>query len=49
MSDIPSTLGQLPRIPKRRTSANLVSAKSALIEYSEIRLRQESYSLLYEP
>jgi hypothetical protein len=32
-----------------RTSQNPEKAKFALIEYSEIRVRQESYSLLYEP
>jgi hypothetical protein len=40
---------ELLRRPRRRTSGYLVSAKSALIEYSEIRLRHESYSPLYEP
>jgi hypothetical protein len=40
---------ELRRMPKRRSSANRVSAMSALIEYSEIRAPQESYSLIYEP
>jgi hypothetical protein len=37
-----------PRTQYMRSSGYPVSAKSALIEYSEIRLRQEIYSLLYE-
>jgi hypothetical protein len=40
---------ELRRIPRTRTSPYRVSGKFALIEYSELRVRQESYFWLYEP
>jgi hypothetical protein len=42
-------LAELRLIRLLRTSQKPEKAKFALIEYSEIRVRQESYSLLYEP
>jgi hypothetical protein len=39
-------MGVGPRLCWKWTSEK---AKFALIEYSEIRLRQDSYSLLHEP
>jgi hypothetical protein len=42
-------LAELLRSLIRRSSANRGSAKFALMEFSEVRVRQVSYSRLYEP
>ena len=43
------SVAELLRSLIRRSSANRVSAKFALMEFSEVRVRQVSYSRLYEP
>jgi hypothetical protein len=41
--------GEVRRSLIRRSSANRPSGKFALMEFSEIRLRQDRYFRLYEP
>jgi len=43
------SVAELLRRLIRRSSANRPSGKFALMEFSEIRLRQDSYFWLYEP
>ena len=42
------TIAALRNVPEQ-TSWKAEKAKLALMEFSEIRVRQDSYSLLYEP
>jgi len=43
------SVAELLRSLRRRSSANRVSQKFALMEFSELRVRKESYFRLYEP